>query len=277
MPRAAACWCGTTTRPGSRCRGPRRCGRRSLKIHGIGQGEELMNKVYPSAAAALAGVAKDGQTIAVGGFGLCGIPEALIAALRDSGVRNLTCVSNNAGVDGFGLGILLTTRQIHKMISSYVGENKEFERQYLGGELELEFTPQGTLAERMRAGGAGIPAFYTRTGVGTIVADGKPTQVFDGVWGGKDYVIERSIRADVSLVKAWKADAQGNLVYRKTARNFNPVVAMCGKVTIAEVEEIVDAGAIDPDNVHTPGIFVQRVVLNAKPEKRIEQRTVRSK
>jgi 3-oxoacid CoA-transferase subunit A len=236
-----------------------------------------MKKVYPSAAAALAGVVKDGQTIAVGGFGLCGIPEALIAALRDSGVKNLTCVSNNAGVDGFGLGMLLTTRQIHKMISSYVGENKEFERQYLGGELELEFTPQGTLAERMRAGGAGIPAFYTRTGVGTIVADGKPTQVFDGVWGGKDYVMERSIRADVSLVKAWKADAQGNLVYRKTARNFNPVVAMCGKVTIAEVEEIVDAGAIDPDNVHTPGIFVQRVVLNAKPEKRIEQRTVRSK
>lgn len=236
-----------------------------------------MKKLYPSAAAALAGVAKDGQTIAVGGFGLCGIPEALIAALRDSGVKNLTCVSNNAGVDGFGLGMLLTTRQIRKMISSYVGENKEFERQYLGGELELEFTPQGTLAERMRAGGAGIPAFYTRTGVGTIVADGKPTQVFDGAWGGKDYVMERSIRADVSLVKAWKADAQGNLIYRKTARNFNPVVAMCGKVTIAEVEEIVDAGTIDPDNVHTPGIFVQRVVLNTKPEKRIEQRTVRSK
>jgi 3-oxoacid CoA-transferase subunit A len=236
-----------------------------------------MKKVYPTAAAALAGVVKDGQTIAVGGFGLCGIPEALIAALRDSGVKNLTCVSNNAGVDGFGLGMLLTTRQIRKMISSYVGENKEFERQYLAGELELEFTPQGTLAERMRAGGAGIPAFFTRTGVGTIVADGKPTQVFDGVWGGKEYVMERSIRSDVSLVKAWKADHQGNLVYRKTARNFNPVVAMCGKVTIAEVEEIVENGAIEPDVVHTPGIFVQRIVLNKAPEKRIENRTVRAK
>lgn len=236
-----------------------------------------MNKVYPSAAAALADVVKDGQTIAVGGFGLCGIPEALIAALRDSGVRNLTCVSNNAGVDGFGLGLLLTTRQISKMISSYVGENKEFERQFLSGELELEFTPQGTLAERMRAGGAGIPAFFTRTGFGTIVADGKPTQVFDGVWGGKEYVMERSIRADVSLVKAWKADQEGNLVYRRTARNFNPVVAMCGKVTVVEVEEIVENGAIDPDNVHTPGVFVQRLVLNKTPEKRIENRTVRAK
>jgi 3-oxoacid CoA-transferase subunit A len=236
-----------------------------------------MKKVYPSATAALAGVVKDGQTIAVGGFGLCGIPEALIAALRDSGVKNLTCVSNNAGVDGFGLGMLLATRQIRKMISSYVGENKEFERQYLAGELELEFTPQGTLAERMRAGGAGIPAFFTRTGVGTIVADGKPTQVFDGVWGGHEYVMERSIRSDVSLVKAWKADHQGNLVYRKTARNFNPVVAMCGKVTIVEVEEIVENGAIEPDAVHTPGIFVQRIVLNKAPEKRIENRTVRAK
>ena len=236
-----------------------------------------MNKVYPSAAAALADVVKDGQTIAVGGFGLCGIPEALIAALRDSGVRDLTCVSNNAGVDGFGLGLLLTTRQISKMISSYVGENKEFERQFLSGELELEFTPQGTLAERMRAGGAGIPAFFTRTGFGTIVAEGKPTQVFDGVWGGKEYVMERSIRADVSLVKAWKADQEGNLVYRKTARNFNPVVAMCGKVTVVEVEEIVENGAIDPDNVHTPGVFVQRLVLNKTPEKRIENRTVRAK
>lgn len=236
-----------------------------------------MNKIYPSAAAALADVAKDGQIIAVGGFGLCGIPEALIAALRDTGVRNLTCVSNNAGVDGFGLGQLLATRQIKKMISSYVGENKEFERQYLSGELELEFTPQGTLAERMRAGGAGIPAFFTRTGVGTIVAEGKPVQVFDGVWGNKEYVLERSIRADISLVKAWKADKQGNLVYRKTARNFNPVVAMCGKVTIAEVEQIVENGAIDPDNVHTPGIFVQRLVLNPNPEKRIENRTVRAK
>jgi 3-oxoacid CoA-transferase subunit A len=236
-----------------------------------------VNKIYPSAAAALADVVKDGQTIAVGGFGLCGIPEALIAALRDSGVKNLTCVSNNAGVDGFGLGLLLATRQIRKMISSYVGENKEFERQYLSGELELEFTPQGTLAERMRAGGAGIPAFFTRTGVGTIVAEGKPTMVFDGVWGNQEYVMERSIRADVALVKAWKADKQGNLVYRKTARNFNPVVAMCGKVTIAEVEQIVENGEIDPDHVHTPGIFVQRLVLNPNPEKRIENRTVRAK
>ncbi len=236
-----------------------------------------MNKVYPSAAAALADVVKDGQTIAVGGFGLCGIPEALIAALRDSGVRNLTCVSNNAGVDGFGLGLLLATRQISKMISSYVGENKEFERQFLSGELELEFTPQGTLAERMRAGGAGIPAFFTRTGFGTIVAEGKPTQVFDGVWGGKEYVMERGIRADVSLVKAWKADGEGNLVYRKTARNFNPVVAMCGKVTVAEVEEIVENGELDADNIHTPGVFVKRVVLNPNPEKRIENRTVRAK
>ncbi|MFN7309528.1 MAG: CoA transferase subunit A [bacterium] len=236
-----------------------------------------MNKIFPSAAAALADVAADGQTVAVGGVGLCGIPEALIAALRDLGVKNLTCVSNNAGVDGFGLGQLLATRQIKKMISSYVGENKEFERQYLAGELELEFTPQGTLAERMRAGGAGIPAFFTRTGVGTIVAEGKPTQTFDGVWGGKEYVMERSIRADLSLVKAWRADKQGNLVFRKTSRNFNPVVAMCGKVTVAEVEEIVENGSIDPDHVHTPGIFVQRIVLNTTPEKRIEQRTVRQK
>jgi 3-oxoacid CoA-transferase subunit A len=236
-----------------------------------------MKKVYPSASAALADIVKDGQTVAVGGFGLCGIPEALITALRDSGAKNLTCVSNNAGVDGFGLGLLLTTRQIRKMISSYVGENKEFERQYLAGELELEFTPQGTLAERMRAGGAGIPGFFTRTGFGTVVSEGKPTRVFDGVWGGKEYVMERSIRADISLVKAWKADQQGNLVYRKTARNFNPVVAMCGKVTVAEVEQIVENGTLDPDNVHTPGIFVQRIVLNTKAEKRIENRTVRAK
>jgi 3-oxoacid CoA-transferase subunit A len=236
-----------------------------------------MNKVYPSAAAALADVVSDGQIIAVGGFGLCGIPEALIAALRDTGVKKLTCVSNNAGVDGAGLGLLLATRQISKMISSYVGENKEFERQYLSGELELEFTPQGTLAERMRAGGAGIPAFFTRTGVGTIVAEGKPTQVFDGVWGGKEYVMERSIRSDVSLVKAWKADHEGNLIYRKTARNFNPVVAMCGKVTVVEVEEIVENGALDADGIHTPGVFVQRLVLNTNPEKRIENRTVRDK
>jgi 3-oxoacid CoA-transferase subunit A len=236
-----------------------------------------MKKLFPSAAEALRGVVTDGQIVAVGGFGLCGIPEALITALRDSGVKNLTCVSNNAGVDGAGLGLLLTTRQISKMISSYVGENKEFERQYLSGELQLEFTPQGTLAERMRAGGAGIPAFFTRTGVGTIVAEGKPTQKFDGPWGDKEYVLERSIRADVSLVKAWKADHQGNLIYRKTARNFNPVVAMCGKTTIAEVEQIVENGTLDPDNVHTPGIFVQRVVLNATPEKRIENRTIRAK
>lgn len=230
-----------------------------------------MNKIYASAAAALAEVVKDGQTIAVGGFGLCGIPEALIAALRDSGVKNLTCVSNNAGVDGFGLGLLLATRQISKMISSYVGENKEFERQFLSSELQLEFTPQGTLAERMRAGGAGIPAFFTKTGVGTVVAEGKEVREFDGA----KYVMERGIRADVALVKAWKADKQGNLVYRKTSRNFNPVVAMSGKVTVAEVEEIVENGAIDPDHVHTPGIFVQRLVLNTAPEKRIEQRTVR--
>jgi 3-oxoacid CoA-transferase subunit A len=232
-----------------------------------------MNKIYPTAAAALADVVNDGQMIAVGGFGLCGIPEALIAALRDSGVRRLTCVSNNAGVDGFGLGLLLATRQISKMISSYVGENKEFERQYLAGELQLEFTPQGTLAERMRAGGAGIPAFFTKTGVGTVVAEGKEVRDFDG----QKYVMERGIRADVALVKAWKADKQGNLVYRKTARNFNPVVAMCGRVTVAEVEQIVENGELDPDLVHTPGIFVQRLVLNARPEKRIEQRTVRAK
>ena len=236
-----------------------------------------MKKVYPSATAALADVVKDGQTIAVGGFGLVGVPEMLILALRDSGAQKLTCVSNNAGVDGAGLGLLLQTRQIKKMISSYVGENKEFERQYLAGELELEFTPQGTLAERMRAGGAGIPAFFTRTGAGTIIAEGKPSQVFDGVWGRKEYILERSIRSDLSLVKAWKADEKGNLIYRKTARNFNPVVAMCGKVTIAEVEEIVPTGSLDPDQIHTPGIFVQRIVLNANPDKKIEQRTVRTR
>ncbi len=234
-----------------------------------------MNKVFPSAAAALTDVVKDGQIIAVGGFGLCGIPEALIAALRDSGVKNLTCVSNNAGVDGFGLGVLLATKQVKKMISSYVGENKEFERQFLSGELELEFTPQGTLAERMRAGGAGIPAFFTATGYGTVIAEGKESREFDGPWAGRHYIMERGIRADVSLVKAWKADKQGNLIFRKTARNFNPVVAMCGKVTIAEVEQIVENGELEADNIHTPGIFVQRLVLNTKPEKRIEQRTVR--
>jgi len=232
-----------------------------------------MNKVYPDAASALAGIIKDGQTIAVGGFGLCGIPEALILALRDSGVRNLTAVSNNAGVDGFGLGLLLATRQIKKMISSYVGENKEFERQYLAGELELEFTPQGTLAEKLRAGGAGIPAFFTKTGVGTIVAEGKEVREFDG----ERYVMERSLVADVSLVKAYMADKVGNLVFRKTARNFNPNVAMAGKITVVEVEKLVETGEIDPDQVHTPGIFVHRIVVNPNPEKRIEQRTTRAK
>jgi len=231
-----------------------------------------MNKVYPSAAAALKGVVADGQTIAVGGFGLCGIPEALIAALRDSKVQNLTCISNNAGVDGFGLGLLLQTRQIRKMIASYVGENKEFERQYLSKELELEFTPQGTLAERLRAGGAGIPAFFTRTGVGTIIAEGKEIKEFDG----KPYVMERALVPDVALVKAHTADQSGNLIFRKTARNFNPNVAMAGKITIVEVEHIVETGALDPDQVHLPGIYVQRIVLNTTPEKRIEQRTTRS-
>ncbi|CAJ92471.1 Acyl CoA:acetate/3-ketoacid CoA transferase, alpha subunit [Cupriavidus necator] len=231
-----------------------------------------MNKVYASAAEALAGVVRDGQTIAVGGFGLCGIPEALIAALRDSGAKQLTCISNNAGVDGFGLGLLLATRQISKMISSYVGENKEFERQYLAGELELEFTPQGTLAEKLRAGGSGIPAFFTKTGVGTIVAEGKEIREFDG----QQYVMERSLTADVALVKAYKADKAGNLVFRRTARNFNPMCAMAGKVTIAEVEHIVETGELDPDEIHLAGIFVKRLVLNTTPEKRIEQRTVRA-
>jgi 3-oxoacid CoA-transferase subunit A len=231
-----------------------------------------MRKIYPSAAAALDGIVQSGQLMAVGGFGLCGIPEALIAALRDSGVRDLTVVSNNAGVDGFGLGQLLETRQIRKMISSYVGENKEFERQYLAGELELEFTPQGTLAEKLRAGGAGIPAFFTRTGVGTIVAEGKELREFDG----HTYVMERSLVPDVSLGKAWKADESGNLVFRLTARNFNPAVIMAGKVSVVEVEEIVPVGALDPDEVHLAGIYVNRLVLNASPEKRIEKRTVRT-
>jgi 3-oxoacid CoA-transferase subunit A len=232
-----------------------------------------MNKVFPSAAEALKGVVADGQLMAVGGFGLCGIPEALIAALRDSGVKNLTVISNNAGVDDFGLGLLLQTRQIKRMISSYVGENKEFERQYLAGELELEFTPQGTLAEKLRAGGAGIPAFFTRTGVGTLVAEGKELREFDG----HTYVMERSLVPEVSLVKAWKADKSGNLVFRRTARNFNPAVAMAGKTTIVEVEQIVETGALDPDSVHLPGIYVSRLVLNANPEKRIEKRTLTEK
>ena len=229
-----------------------------------------MNKVYPSAAAALQGIVKDGQLLAVGGFGLCGIPEALIDALRDSGVKDLTVISNNAGVDGFGLGKLLTTRQISKMISSYVGENKEFERQYLAGELKLDFTPQGTLAEKLRAGGAGIPAFFTKTGVGTIVADGKEIREFNG----QKYVMELALNPEVSLVKAWKADKSGNLMFRRTARNFNPNVAQAGKITVVEVEEIVETGTFDPDTIHLPGIFVHRIVLNAHPEKRIEQRTV---
>jgi 3-oxoacid CoA-transferase subunit A len=232
-----------------------------------------MNKLYPSARDALVDIAKDGQTYAVGGFGLCGIPEALIVALRDLGVRDLTAISNNAGVDGFGLGLLLQTRQIRKMIASYVGENKEFERQYLAGELELEFTPQGTLAEKLRAGGAGIPAFFTRTGYGTLVAEGKETREFDG----EHYVMEKSLVADIALVKAWKADRSGNLIYRRTSRNFNPNVASAGRITVAEVEEIVENGALDPDHVHTPGIFVHRLVVNATPEKRIEQRTTRPK
>jgi 3-oxoacid CoA-transferase subunit A len=230
------------------------------------------DKRYASAAEALAGLVANDQIVAVGGFGLCGIPELLIEALRDSGVTGLTAVSNNAGIDGAGLGLLLQTRQIRKMVSSYVGENKEFERQYLAGELEVEFTPQGTLAEKLRAGGAGIPAFYTRTGYGTQVAEGKETREF----GGHMYVMEPAIVADVALVKAWKADPSGNLVFRKTARNFNPMVATAGKVCIAEVELMVEVGEIDPDQVHTPGIYVDRIVHNPAPSKRIEQRTVRA-
>lgn len=232
-----------------------------------------MNKIHPSAAAALKDIVADGQLFAVGGFGLCGIPEALIDALRDSGKKDLTVISNNAGVDGFGLGKLLETRQITKMISSYVGENKEFERQYLAGELQLEFTPQGTLAEKLRAGGAGIPAFFTKTGVGTIVAEGKELREFDG----ETYVMERALVPDVSLVKAWRADTSGNLQFRFTARNFNPAVAMAGKICVVEVEEIVEKGAIAPDDVHLPGIYVHRLVLNATPEKRIEKRTITPK
>jgi 3-oxoacid CoA-transferase subunit A len=240
-------------------------------VTATGARRDTASKVSPDAVAALDGLLADGQTLAVGGFGLCGIPEALISALRDSGVKNLTVISNNAGVDGFGLGLLLETRQIRRMISSYVGENKEFERQYLAGELELEFNPQGTLAERLRAGGAGIPAFFTATGYGTVVAEGKETREFHG----RHYVLETALTADVSLVKAWKADKSGNLVFRKTARNFNPACAMAGKVCVAEVEQLVEIGDIDPDHVHLPGIYVDRIVVNAEPEKRIEQRTVR--
>lgn len=232
-----------------------------------------MNKVFSSAKIALRDIIHDNQTIAVGGFGLCGIPESLIEALKESGVKNLTVISNNAGVDGFGLGKLLETRQIRKMISSYVGENKEFERQYLAGELELEFTPQGTLAEKLRAGGAGIPAFYTRTGVGTIIAEGKETRIF----GDKTYILEQALIPEVSLVKAWKADKSGNLIFHRTARNFNPAIAMAGKITIVEVEEIVEVGDFDPDAIHLPGIYVHRIVLNAHPEKRIEKRTITEK
>ena len=232
-----------------------------------------MKKLYPSAAAALSGLVHDGLLIGVGGFGLCGIPEALIDALRDSGAKNLTAVSNNAGVDGFGLGKLLETRQIRKMISSYVGENKEFERQYLAGELELEFNPQGTLAERIRAGGAGIYAFYTRTGAGTLVADGKEQRVVDG----ETYILEKGLTADISLVRAWKGDTEGNLVYRKTARNFNPSMATAGRITIAEVEHLVEPGEIDPDHVHTPGIYVQRLVVGTNYSRLIEKRTTRKR
>ena len=231
----------------------------------------MTSKVYDSAAAALEGVIKDGQTIAVGGFGLCGIPEALIEALRDSGVKDLTCISNNAGVDGFGLGLLLETRQVKKMIASYVGENKEFERQFLSGELEVELTPQGTLAEKVRAGGAGIPAFFTATGVGTQIAEGKEEREFDG----RQYILERSLVADVALVKAQKADKAGNLMFNKTARNFNPDVATAGKVTIVEVEQLMETGELDPDQIHLPGIYVHRIVVNANPEKRIEKVTTK--
>ena len=231
----------------------------------------MVNKVYSSANDALQDVVQDGQTLAVGGFGLCGIPESLITALKQTGVKSLTCISNNAGVDGFGLGLLLESKQIKKMIASYVGENKEFERQFLSGELEVELTPQGTLAEKLRAGGAGIPAFFTATGVGTLIAEGKEEREFNG----KPYILENSLTADIALVKAYKADTAGNLIFRKTAQNFNPVCAMAGKVCIVEVEEIVEIGALDPDQIHLPGIYVNRIVLNANPEKRIEQLTLK--
>jgi len=234
-------------------------------------GRSGLSKLWPDAGAALDGIVRDGMMLAIGGFGLCGIPEALILALRDSHVRNLTIASNNAGVDGYGLGLLLETRQVKKMISSYVGENIEFERQFLTRALEVEFCPQGTLAERMRAGGAGIPGFYTRTGVGTLVAKGKEHKEFDGI----EYILERGIHADLALVKAWKADLHGNLVYRRTARNFNPNAATCGKITVAEAEIIVEPGELDPDEIHTPGIFVHRLVHNPNPEKRIEKKTTR--
>ena len=232
----------------------------------------MPNKVYESAQAALQDIVKDGQTLAVGGFGLCGIPEALIAALKDTGAKQLTCISNNAGVDGFGLGLLLETKQIKKMISCYVGENKEFGRQYLSGELEVGLRRQGTLAEKLRAGGAGIPAFFTQTGVGTLIAEGKEVREFEG----KEYILENSLTADIALVKAYKADKAGNLIFRKTAQNFNPVCAMAGKISIAEVEEIVEIGDLDPDEIHLPGIYINRIILNTCPEKRIEQMTLKA-
>ena len=232
----------------------------------------MTNKVYESAEEALKGIVQDGHTLAVGGFGLCGIPEALITALKETGAKDLTCISNNAGIDGFGLGLLLETKQIKKMIASYVGENKEFERQFLNDELEVELTPQGTLAEKLRAGGAGIPAFFTQTGVGTLIADGKEVREYHG----KDYILEESLTADVALVKAYKADKAGNLIFRKTAQNFNPVCAMAGKISIVEVEEIVEIGELDPDSIHLPGIYINRIVLNTAPEKRIEQMTLKA-
>jgi 3-oxoacid CoA-transferase subunit A len=236
-----------------------------------------MNKLYPDANAALDGLLFDGMLIAAGGFGLCGVPERLIEAIQQSGVKNLTFASNNAGIDNEGIGKLLRTKQVGKMISSYVGENKEFERQYLAGELEVEFCPQGTLAERMRAGGAGIPGFYTKTGVGTQVAEGKEARVFDGPNGPEQYILERGIVANLSIVKAWKADETGNLVFRKTARNFNLPAATCGKVCVVEVEEVVPAGALDPDCIHLPGVYVQRMIVGAPYDKKIEFRTVRER
>ncbi len=236
-----------------------------------------MNKLYPDAAAALDGLLRDDLMIASGGFGLCGIPERLLTAIRESGVKGLTFASNNAGIDNEGIGMLLRTRQVRKMISSYVGENKEFERQFLSGELEVEFCPQGTLAERMRAGGAGIPGFYTRTGVGTQVAEGKEVKSFDGPSGPEDYILERGIFADLAIVKAWKADATGNTVFRKTARNFNQPAATCGKVCVIEVEEIVPIGALDPEAIHLPGVYVQRMIVGAPYDKKIEFRTVRER
>ena len=240
-------------------------------VESAAENGRAFTKLWPDARAALDGIVRDGMLLAIGGFGLCGVPDALIVALRETGVRNLTIASNNAGVDEWGIGMLLQTRQVKKMISSYVGENNEFERQFLAGELEVEFCPQGTLAERMRAGGAGIPGFYTRTGVGTLVAEGKEHKEFAGM----EYILERGIHADLALVKAWKADLYGNLIYRRTARNFNPNAATCGKITIAEAEIIVEPGELDPDEIHTPGIFVHRLVHNPNPEKRIEKKTTR--